>query len=141
MTAKRPFPVTLLALIVLLIAILNGARFGAALNSWDVLTAYAPHPGPFYIALTGLFWCLAGLLTGYGLWRLHPTGWVAAWAFCLLYPAYTWLDRLLAQSDPFRANIPFTSGITIVFIFYALLTLIGSKSIFLRGNHEQKIQN
>lgn len=141
MTHKRPFPVTLLAWIVLFLAILNGVRFGAALNSWDVLTAYAPHPGPFYIALTGLFWCAAGLVTFALLWRLKPQAWTAAWLFCLLYPAYAWFDRLAMQSDPLRPNLPFSLGITLVFIIYTLLTLIGSKPHFLRGTHEQKIKN
>ncbi len=130
MTPQRPFPVTVLALLVLTLAVVNGVRFGAALNTWAILAEYAPRPGPIYLAFSGLFWCLAGLLTFAGLWRLKRQAWTAAWLFCLLYPAYAWFDRLVLQSDPLRPNLPFALGSTILFILYALLTLIGAKPHF-----------
>ena len=141
MDANRPFPVTLLAFIVLVLAVLNGVRFGAGVFNWALLTAYTPHPGPIYITLTGLFWCIAGFLSFTVIWRMKPIGWYAAWLFCLSFAASYWLDRLIIQNNPARANIPFAIGITILFIIYTLLTLIGSKSHFLRGTHERKNQD
>jgi len=141
MPIKRPFPVTLLAFAVLFLAVLNGVRFGAAIINWNILTAYTPQPGPIYITLTGLFWCLAGFLTFMAIWLMKPIGWYAGWLFCLSFTASYWLDRLIIQSNPARSNIPFAIGVTIFFIIYTLLTLIGSKPHFLRGTHERTNQN
>ena len=51
---KRPFLVTLLAVLVLIISCINLIRLIEAIRMWDFL-ASLPGVPPLYIALTGLF--------------------------------------------------------------------------------------
>ncbi len=133
---KRPWPVTLLAALVLLLTVQGAVRFAAALWNWPVLITYAPQPGPLYIALGGLAWLAAGGVTLYGMLTPRPWARTAALAFCLGYPLYTWLDRLLIQADPQRPDAPFALLVTAVWLIFSTLTLFGAKRYFSRGNHE-----
>ena len=137
---KRPLSVTILFLIVLWVTIHNGVRCGAAIGQWSALREFATPPGPLYIALTGLFWGLAGLPVLYGLYLGRPWARGATAAAVTLYAVYYWLDRLLVQSVPSRPNWPFALAIT---IYVAGLTaealLLPRNAIFFieREHHER----
>jgi hypothetical protein len=102
---KRPLTVTLLALWVLTITLLNWVRFGYTLSDWNFYTSILPI-SPFYVAGSGLIWGIAGLGVFGALWK----GWrgarrltmVAASAYFLYYLA----DRLWVAKN--AAITPFS---------------------------------
>jgi len=120
---KRPFGVTLLAIGVLTIAVLNLTRLLSAIHYWAFLQGILPFSG-LYLVVTGLIWAGFGLPLFWGLW--HGLSWapgflrIAAFA----YLAYYWLDRLLLSNHPGReANLLFAIGassISLVVIYWIL---------------------
>lgn len=129
---RRPFFVTLLTVVVLIIASTHLVRFIEALSEWDFLSSL-PRVSPVYLAATGLLWTLVGLPLIWGLWRGHAQ---ARKAIRILTPAYTsyyWLDRTLVKSavgSP--ANWPFALGLTIILLIliYWVLSTSRSRSFF-----------
>ena len=95
---RRSFNVTLIILWVLIIAVINLDRLVQSIQMWDFL-AQLPGVSPFYIAASGLFWTLAGLLFTVGLWRgMRITYRLLPFAG-VLYIIYTWLDSSLASEN------------------------------------------
>lgn len=124
---KRSLPVTLLVFSVLSLTVWNAIRFGTALTQWAILNEFARPPGPLYLALTGLFWTLAGAAVIFGFWFGRK------WAYPLSglagsgYIAYYWLDRLLIQDKaPSRSNWPFMAFISLLWLtlFMTMLFLL-----------------
>lgn len=130
--SKRPFSVTLLALGVLCLTILNGIRLSMALTSWDLLCRIASLPSPVYVATTGLIWTIIGLLLYLGLWLGHYRIRYFILPITIFYATYYWLDRLLFQFAVQRLNWPFALAFTIVVIIFAIvvLTLPGNRDFF-----------
>lgn len=99
--SKRPKSVTILAVLVLYIAVFNLARFYQAIQRWFLLEQILPF-SPLYLIVTGVIWSLFGLLVFWALWR------GIAWApkitiiSTILYNLYFWFDRLLMPSYPQR---------------------------------------
>lgn len=119
----RPFRVTLLALGVLSIAVLNLFRLVQTIQEWSFLSGLLTIP-PLYLALSGLGWGLVGLVLAGGLWLGRP--WaprltrLASLAYCLYY----WLDRLLLVNPAiWRTNLPFTAGATLILLIIVLWIL------------------
>ena len=112
----------MLAVSVLILTVYNAVRFGTALAEWDLLIAWMPTPGPFYIAATGLLWTLGLLAVALNLWF----GWkwvrLTTALSLFLYLNYYWLDRLLFSAQP-RTNWLFSLGVTIVYSLFAALAL------------------
>lgn len=129
---KRSFLVTLLVWTVLILTIYNAVRLGTALAQWDLILKRMPVPGPFYIAITGLFWTLVLVGVSLNIWFawkwVRPTTAVVL----LLYSAYYWLDRLLFQSAQPRENWLFSLVLTILFWLFSALALFmpGSRKYF-----------
>lgn len=129
---RRPFFVTLLALGVLPITVLNTVRFVFALAKWNLLASFMPQPGPFYIAATGLVWTLGWLTVYIGLWLGLKWARPVMFATTGLYIAYYWIDRLAYQSAVARSNEPFALSATFVFLLVTafVLFLPGSRKFF-----------
>jgi hypothetical protein len=125
----RPLPVTLLALLVLLLAAWNGVRCYAALASRDLLAELGAAPGPFYIALTGLLWALAGLILFRGLWIGRRWAPVAGWTYMGLYLLYFWADRLLFRTLERTQNIVFVLVLQVAALALTALALSGQRGI------------
>jgi hypothetical protein len=123
---RRPFSVTLLILGVLTIAVVNLIRLAQAVLLWGFL-AQLPGVSPFYMAASGLFWALVGLLLTAYLWRgvrityslLPPT--------VVLYILYTWLDSSLVGGQLNLASNsvtwPFKAGLSLLVLVYLCWTL------------------
>jgi hypothetical protein len=118
----RPFLVTLVAILVLTITGIHLVRLIQTLSWWDFLSSL-PRVSPVYLALTGLFWTLAGLPIAIGLWFGRPGVPKATRLLAPAYALYVWLDRLLV-SDAGRemVNLPFTVGVTALFLFIVFWT-------------------
>lgn len=108
--APRPWGVTLLALGVLSITVLNLIRFILAIRRWQFLSSL-PGISPLYLALSGLFWAVMGVALFWGLWRGLNGAPRLMQAVMLTYAAYYWLDRIFLSermaSSPQESTIAF----------------------------------
>jgi len=127
---KRPFLVTLLAVLVLIISCINLIRLIEAIRMWDFL-ASLPGVPPLYIALTGLFWVLVGFPLAWGLWRGHPQAPLATHILVFACALYYWFDRIfIAQTINATSNWLFAVIVTVVMILLTFWALGKSKEYF-----------
>ena len=120
---KRPFLVTLLALLVLSITIIYLVRLINSITLWNFLAAL-PGISPLYLALTGLIVTLVGALLFWGLWTGNPRAPRATRVLTMAYLSYQWLEWIqsVRVGNEFE-NWPFAAGMTlfvIIFIFWTL---------------------
>jgi hypothetical protein len=130
---RRPFSVTLLAVGVIIIGALSLARFGLALRYWEYLDTLTT-VSPWYLALSGLVWGLAGLPLAWGLLRGKAWSPRLMRAMALTYATYFWLDQVFLQDHPLSAaeggarlllpgNWTFEAGLTVVLLAFTVWTL------------------
>jgi hypothetical protein len=103
----RPTSVTILALVVLCIAVYNALGAAAAIQGYTVLLELPLSVPPAYLVARGTFWAVVFALAAWGLWRLRHWGRLGAPLALTLYLALGWVERLaLAQSDYARLSAP-----------------------------------
>ncbi|HSM71799.1 MAG TPA: hypothetical protein VK851_09660 [Anaerolineales bacterium] len=142
MPSKRPFGVTLLLWMVLILSAWGVTRFFAALQAWDVLYEFDASLSPLYLSITGAGWGAAGGFLLYGLWRGRSWARPAIVAAALIWLIEYWLERTLFQSP--RANLPFAIACSIfsMVVVLTLATLPGTRSFFRKSEeHEQPTEN
>jgi hypothetical protein len=134
----RPVTVTIMAVFVLIIPVMNLIRVWAAFEHWETLTGLEVHPGPLYITLTGIFWVIAGSWLFWMIWNGQPKARISGLILTGLYVIYYWIDRLVFQNHISRENTPFTLGMTILVVFYTVLSLSlpANQAYFLRKNEQ-----
>jgi hypothetical protein len=133
---KRPFSVTLLALGVLSIAVIQVIRFIQALNQWDFLDSL-PGVSPVYLAATGLIWAMLSLPLAVGLW--FGQSWAPVFALigvCAFF-LYIWLDRLFVADLPLTlesgSSWHFSLAVTIIILAFTIWILSRPKAkVFFR---------
>ena len=135
---KRPFLVTLLALLVLSITIIYLVRLVNSITLWNFLTAL-PGISPLYLALTGLIVTLAGALLFWGLWSGNPRAPKAARLLTVVYLGYQWLEWIMSVrvGNEFE-SWPFATGMTLFVLLFIFWTLSRSDAkTFFGEMHEQ----
>jgi hypothetical protein len=117
---SRPFGVTVIALVVLYVAVTNLLRMIQSAINWDYLARLLDF-SPAYLTVSGLIWGITGAWLIWGLWRGR------AWArhfsvlFFLAYSIYFWIDRLsLPGSATRNNNWIFHVSLQIVFLSFLL---------------------
>jgi hypothetical protein len=85
---KRPFLVTLLAVVVLLLAMVNGGRTTIALTRWTALGALDLSIPLWLVAISGAVWGAIWLVEAWGLWRLWPPARPAGITLFIVYPIH-----------------------------------------------------
>jgi len=132
---KRPFSVTLLAVLVLFFTLLNILRFSAALRLHDFLSEPFPGVPVGYLAATGAFWALVGLPLALGLffgraWSLDYGRVVTG-----LYTVYYWIEHLcVVDSRAIVSRLPFAIGLSIALLVFSFWTLAQPRArMFLRS--------
>ncbi|MBC8506983.1 MAG: hypothetical protein ISR58_08720 [Anaerolineales bacterium] len=121
---KRPFPVTLLILLVLTYTSLGWFGFIEAVRHWDFLQELPLVVPPLYLASRNAFWGLAGIPLIWGLWVGRHWAWRVTQIAAVFYTLYYWLDRLLlADSSAIAGRWPFALGLTITCLFYTFIVL------------------
>jgi hypothetical protein len=120
---KRPFLVTVFAVVVLSITIIQLIRLINTLTLWDFL-ADLPGVPPLYLALTGLIGFILGVFLFWGLWSGKPRAPLAARILTVIYLAYQWIERiiLLRQGNQLQ-NWQFMIGITLLVLIFIFWTL------------------
>jgi len=135
---KRPFLVTLLAVLVLSITIVNLLRLVNTIALWSFLSDF-PGISPFYLAATGLVWALIGVALVWVLWTGNPRAPTVARILTIFYLSYKWLEWIvLTTSGNKLQNWPFLVVLTIVVILFTFWTLSRSDAKdFFGVMHEQ----
>ena len=142
MKLRRPFSVTLIACLVLIVTIASWARLWLSIRDWDFLAELLPF-SPAYLSVSGSLWGLVGLPLLWGLWRgkYWAPGFIRP--AILVFSLYYWADRfLLAGYADRNVNWPFalaTNLIIGIWIFW-VLTRPKTKNFF-GEMHERKSEN
>ncbi|MGD2156907.1 MAG: hypothetical protein PVG14_19570 [Anaerolineales bacterium] len=134
--SSRPFSVTLLAVLVLILTTLYWLRLVETLRLWAFLSR-APISltllHRIYLAVTGALWGLVGLPLTWGLWRGRTWAPRSLSLIAILYSAYYWLDRLfLAVPKIWRPRWPFAVAATVILLVLTFWTLSrpGARAFF-----------
>jgi hypothetical protein len=130
---SRPASVTILALGVLIITIINLTRLVLSILNWDFLASW-PGVSPLYVILTGLIWTIVGALLLWGLWKARKWAYKLTQAVVLTYALYYWLDHVFLMDHPANRaagaqrvllpmNWQFAAGATVICLAYTAWTL------------------
>ena len=130
---KRPGSVTILALGVLIITVINLSRLVLSIKYWDFLASW-PGISPLYMASTGFIWVMAGMFLLWGLWKGKIWAPRLMLAVALSYALYYWLDHVFLVEHPVsgvvgasRALLPinwqFAAGVTVICLAYTAWTM------------------
>jgi hypothetical protein len=115
---KRPFGVTLLAFLVLLVAASGLARSVQAVQKWAFLDEIL-QIWPGYMLLHGLIWFALGLGLFWMLWTMHPKAGPALLAAMVAYSITFWLEQLYLQA------VAGTGAPLENWLFMALINVLG----------------
>ena len=85
---KRPILVTLLAVLVLLLSVVNGGRAAETLLHWSTLAGLDLSIPLWLVAGSGILWSAAWLAEAWGLWRAWPPARVAGIILFVVYPIH-----------------------------------------------------
>ena len=142
MKSRRPFSVTLIVCLVLIVTIAAWARLWLSISEWNFLSELLSF-SPAYLSVTGSLWGLVGLPLIWGLWR--GKSWAPGFIrlAVLVFSLYYWADRVILSGYANRnANWPFALAINLIvgiWIFW-VLTRPKTKNFF--GDvHERKPEN
>jgi hypothetical protein len=121
---RRPFCVTILALVVLIFTSLNAFRSGTAIHTWDFLTTLQLNVPNIYFVVTGLIWSVVGVLLIFGLLTKKRWSIRLGRAVIILFAVYYWFDRLLiAERVSIISRWQFTLGLTFLLVIIAFWIL------------------
>jgi len=140
--SNRPFCVTLLGILVLIVAVLNLARGVQAFLSRDLLTGLLPISHVYLIA-SGLFWGFAGFMTALWLWF----GWKLAPQLTLLflgaYSLFYWVERLGLPGYAGRnMNWPFSVILNLLILAWSVWVLSRPRAkMFFEGSDERRFKS
>ncbi len=133
--SKRPFRVTLLLWLVLILTTWNFIRFWTALAWREVLNEFSSQPASAIITVSGAVWMFIGIFILWSIWQRK------AWAAKLLlgasagYTVWYWSEWLIWQNP--HPNWPFAVIVNLVLLGFILFT---TKSLS-REAYEQKNEN
>ena len=115
---KRPRGVTLLAILVLTLAVLHLTRFEQSISRWAFLQENLPfHPA--YLVVNGAIWGFAGLVIGWAIWVAKSWAPQGLQIAALLFTIGYWLERLLLAGDPLRnINWPFIAILNLLVVLF-----------------------
>ena len=129
----RPWSVTLLALAVLSIAILNLVRGWQAYSQHEFLSEILPISW-LYLAISGTVWGLMGVVLFLGLWFGRARAYFFTAIATLVYSAYYWIDRLWLATEREQANLPFAVGLNLIVVLLTFWILSRRKTLLFFGD-------
>ena len=130
---KHSRSVTLFALAVLYLGLVNLARAWLALNrsSFERTLALAvPLP---YLGLSGLFWGAAFVVIAFGLWPVWVWARKAMLGAILIYQLHIWINHFVFDSSVYSRQVwPFEAGLSLAWIIvvWGFLFLPGIKRLY-----------
>jgi hypothetical protein len=125
----RPWQITLLSWVYLLISGFHLLRFVLVLGKIDLLRRLALEISPLYLAVDGLIWGLAGLILALGLRQGKSWSPRAVVVLSLVYTLAFWVDRIwIAEPGSFSVRWPINLFLTIISLGLMMLTLVQKSS-------------
>jgi hypothetical protein len=120
---RRPFSVTLLACLVLIITIVHLVRFVYSITWWRFLTVLHGEP-PLWILFSGLLGLLIGAVLFWGLWTGQARAPLATHILIPVYLGVQFLEQIIAlqRGNQFE-NWPFMVAISLIVIIFTYWTL------------------
>ena len=143
MIFKRPWPLIILMVLLLVFTVSQFVRFAEALALWSFLGSLPLSVPPLYLALTGLVWGVLGEVAIYLTWMGRPKARQIVRYLTLAYVIYYWLEQFLLMDDPLRkVSWKFSAGVSIFFVLFVLSILQqDSVRLFLGEPYEPKEQD
>lgn len=132
---KRPFPVTLSIVLVLILASFNALRAWTSAAWQDIMMEFSVQMPPVFSAGMGVLWTVVGVILSIGIWQKK------AWSAKMLlgaatgYTVWYWSERFIWQNP--RQNIPFAVFINLVCL---IIIYFASKSLS-REAYERNTEN
>jgi hypothetical protein len=140
MLIKRPFGVTLLLCLVLMLIGWGGVRLSAALRGWDILVEFESALSPQYLSITGAAWAVAGCVLLWSTFTAQSWTRRALLTSAVIWLLEYWMERLLFQSP--RVDLPFAIANTVLILGITLIcTLHRSTRDFFTRSEEYEQQN
>lgn len=121
-TLKRPWPVTLLVIVILILTLVHWARFIQAWRSRAFLAALPLTVSPLYLAWEGFVWGLVGLSLIWGLWTGKPWARTAALLSGALFALQQWVELFWLAAPEVLATR---------WLIALILTVLGEGLLFL----------
>lgn len=127
--SSRPRGVTMLALLVLILSVLQLTRFQQSFSRWEFLQATLPfHPA--YLLVNGAFWGLAGLFLVWAIWFRKSWTPIVLTVAALLYSLNYWFERIFLAGNPNRnINWPFVLALNLLVMAFIAWQLRRKKVI------------
>jgi uncharacterized membrane protein (DUF2068 family) len=132
---KRPVRVSILALMMLFVAVINGLRLSETIYFWKTLEEYGAYQ--LYICISGGVWLITGLFLVWGLWRGKSWGRIAAIYGTACYTAWYWLDRLILQEPHSNLSFAMIINIIVLVIIFFILFSHRTNQYFKRDVYER----
>jgi len=143
MPLKRPFGVTLLLWLVLLLTIWGAVRLYTAVQTWNVLIEFKSSLSPLYLAVTGAGWGLAGGVLLWSLFTVKTWSRKAISTSAIIWLLEYWLERGFFYRSP-NPNLIFAISLSVCFlgVVLAITRHRSTKIFFMRSEeYEQPNQN
>ena len=124
MPPNRPFSVTLLLWLVLMLAAWGAIRFLAAIRWWDVLYEFDARLSPLYLVVTGTGWGAAGCVLLWGILRRKSWTRSAVLASTFGWLVEFWIERAVFESP--SPNLPFAAAASCLLIGLMIVVTLHS---------------
>jgi hypothetical protein len=139
---KRPFSVSLLCGMVLIVAVMNLVRLEQSLVDWKFLETILP-VSPVYLSVTGLVWGMLGMLAAWRLWQGQIWARWFGLVYIVLFSVYYWVDRLFLPGYPGRnSNWLFSAVMNFLVIALSVWILARPKAKrFFEATDERRLKD
>ena len=141
MPRKRPFGVTLLLWLVLMLIAWGAVRFFATLRAWDVLLEFKSSLSPLYLSVTGAGWGVAGGVLLWSMFTVKPWTRPAIVVSAVLWLIEYWIERGVFHESP-NPNLAFALIVSALMLCIVLASVWHkSTKEFLTRSEEYEQQN
>jgi len=133
---ERPWTITGLSLVVLLISLFHLLKLRQVITQWEMLSALPITVSPSYLAADGFVWGVSGLILSWSLWTGQTWAVKTGLVLTLLFAGAFWIDLIwISEAEQLQTrwliNLVFTVlGLAAVFLS---LNLANSR-VFFSGN-------
>ncbi|MGB2962718.1 MAG: hypothetical protein WBB69_01895 [Anaerolineales bacterium] len=122
LSQKRPWTITGLCVLVILISLYHFFGFIQVLLNQQILETLPLNVSPLYLAGNGLVWGVVGLILVWGLWKGYYWAWKAGLVLPLCFAVLFWIDLIwLAEPDRLQSR----------WLINLELTILGLSSVFI----------
>lgn len=132
---KRPFPVTLSIVLVLILTSFNVLRAWTSAAWQDIMTEFSVQIPPGFSAGMGVLWTVVGAILSIGIWQKKDWSAKMLLGTAAGYTVWYWSERFIWQNP--RLNIPFAVFINLVCL---IIIYFASKSLS-REAYERNTEN